>query len=116
MMLNSCTIAGHLGRDVEVKATHNGKPFTQISIALQVGWGEKKHTVWTSITVFGPQAEWLGEAKKGDLVVCSGLEYDVEEYESKDGEKKKSHKFIAGMGSTVRHVKTVKQSQGTDWD
>lgn len=97
---NNCTIAGHLTKDAELKQTSDSKPWMSINIGVNVGYGEKKTSFFTNIVIFGKQAEWLKDAKKGQFIVGSGLEYNVQERE-KDGDKKYYHGFKAGYGSEV---------------
>jgi single-stranded DNA-binding protein len=98
--LNSCNLIGHLGKDVEAKVTQNGKTIVKLSLAVNSGYGENKKTVWTVVSVFGKQAEWLAKdgGRKGDLCIIHGAEYRVDEVE-KDGEKQRYHGFaIGGIG------------------
>jgi len=103
-MLNSFTMIGNAGSDAETRYTKDNKPVTNISVALTEGWGDRKRTVWTKLRVIGAAAEFMGKVQKGDRVICSGAAYCVDEWDDKDGEKKRSHYFLAGIKATVSYL------------
>ena len=41
-------IIGHVGKNLELRYTPEGKAVTQISVASSEGYGEKKYTVWVN--------------------------------------------------------------------
>lgn len=108
-MAGRTSFFGRLGREPELKRTKDDNPVCTASVAVDSG---KKQTEWYRIRVWGVQGEWLAEAKKGDLVVCQGMEYKVEEWE-KDGETKRGHIFQTTFGSVVRAYQTVKRGEYT---
>jgi len=101
MKINSMTLAGNIGRDAEVRYTPSGKAVADISIALDQGYGDKKSVVWTKLTVWEKTAEYLSDAKTGDNIIASNVEYRTEDYENKDGVKVTKHYFLAGKFSRV---------------
>ena len=101
-MVNSCTFTGNAGRDAEIAHTSSGKPVVSLSIAMKSGWGDNAVTIWTKVRVWGKQTDWAQNIKSGDRVLVANAEYTVETYE-KDGEEKKVHMFVAGMGSSVNN-------------
>lgn len=74
--MNKFNGCGHLAKDPETKFSAGGTAFCNFSVGIsdseKVGGEWTKVTEWVSGTVFGKQAEWLGEAKKGDVVIFSG--------------------------------------------
>lgn len=74
--MNKFNGCGHLTKDPEAKFSAGGTAFCNFSVGItdseKVNGEWTKVTEWVSGTVFGKQAEWLGEAKKGDVVVFSG--------------------------------------------
>lgn len=74
--MNKFNGCGHLAKDPETKFSAGGTAFCNFSVGITNG--EKVNGEWTKVTewvngtVFGKQAEWLGEAKKGDVIVFSG--------------------------------------------
>ena len=80
-------IVGHLGRNIEVKYTPTGKLVGNFSLAVEVGFGDRKHTEWIDCTVWGINdkillAEWAG---KGTKVWLEGTPA-VQVWKNKEGE------------------------------
>ena len=89
------TIVGRLGRDAEARATSNGKNVTQFSVAADVGYGEKKQTLWRNVTVWGKSGEFCANLQKGETVAVTGrLELDSW-IDRQSGEEKKKENLIA---------------------
>lgn len=86
----SCT--GTVGRDAEVRVTPSGQSVLTVSVANNVGFGDKQQTVWLRCTLWGKRAEGglADYLKKGQAVFVSG-ELSQHEYTSKqDGTAKTS--------------------------
>ena len=85
--MNNAVFVGNLGRDRRVgTAGANNTPYMSFPIGVEVGYGEKKHTLWIGCTIFGKRAEgklgnWLG---KGAKVAVQG-EIDLDQYTKGDG-------------------------------
>jgi single-strand DNA-binding protein len=80
-MLN-LTMAGNTGKDAEYKTT-NGSEFCSFSVAVNVGYGDKKTTVWVDVTKWGKGAQGLsGILRKGSKVAVSG-ELSMREHNGK---------------------------------
>lgn len=95
-MFNKITVLGNTGRAVEVKTSKTGTNIATFSVACTVGWGDNKQTDWYNVTAFGKLAEYCQKAlqDKGALVcVCGQLK--LNEYTSKNGEKKISPEITA---------------------
>jgi single-strand DNA-binding protein len=83
---NNCSFGGHLGTDIEARHAQSGSLIANARLAVQTGWGEKKSTLWLTITAFGKTAERMVEwgLAKGSLILVSGkLEEQV--WEKQDG-------------------------------
>ena len=81
--------SGHLGRDPETRELDGGKTMARMSIGVNVGFGERKQTLWVNAVAFGRTAETIGRfCKKGAYVEVSG-ELRPNEWE-KDGVKNRS--------------------------
>jgi single-strand DNA-binding protein len=90
MSLNVWTFTGRLGRDAESKYLPNGTAVLEFSPAVDVGFGEKKSTLWPRCALFGPRGEKLVQyLTKGQLVAVSG-ELSVREYTNSSGVTKTS--------------------------
>ncbi len=85
-------ICGFLGRDVELKFLPSGDAVAKFSVATSERFkkdGEQQEkTLWWSVTVWGRQAETCNQyLSKGSQVWIDGKP-GVDEYTSRDGEKK----------------------------
>lgn len=93
-MLNSITLIGRVGRDVEVKTLQNGNVVANFSLATSEKYtdkatGEKKEiTDWHSLTIWGPLASVAEKyLKKGDLAYFQGKSR-TRSYDDANGVKK----------------------------
>jgi single-strand DNA-binding protein len=76
------TLAGNTGRDAEHKATANSE-LCSFPVAVSVGYGENKSTVWVDVTKWGKGAEGLARIlRKGSKVAVSG-ELSMREHNGK---------------------------------
>lgn len=102
--LNRITLMGHLGRDVEVKESQNGKLWTQFSLSTQrkVGDGEKK-TDWHDVVAFGWTAKGCEGWKKGGVVYVEGILTNTKW--EKDGVVNKTSRIVADMAVKVDTAK-----------
>jgi len=85
--MNQAFFVGRLGRDAELRYTGAGKAVSNFSIAVDVGWGDKKHTLWVSCTLWEKAAESLTPfLTKGKQVAVSG-QIDMRTYTNRNEEK-----------------------------
>lgn len=87
-MSNIFTFTGTIGRDCEVRYSPSGTAILNVTIANNIGYGDKQQTLWIRVVLFGKRAEGnlQNYLKKGQQVFASG-ELSQNEYE-KDGVKK----------------------------
>ena len=96
--LNKVILIGHLGGDPEVRRLDNGRSVANFSLATSENYkkenGEEVSTTeWHRIVVWTPLAEIAEKyLKKGSQVYVEG-KIKTEEYEGKDGIKRKSIKI-----------------------
>lgn len=85
----SCT--GTVGRDAEVRYLPSGQAVLNVSVANNVGFGERQQTIWLRVVVWGKRAEGQLKdfLKKGQQVFVSG-ELTMSEYKANDGTMKTS--------------------------
>ena len=77
------SLAGNLGRDAEHKTTTTGQDRCSFSVAVSVGFGENKSTVWVDVTRWGKGAEGLARIlRKGSKVAVIG-ELSMREHNGK---------------------------------
>lgn len=90
------TLLGHLGSDAEMRYTPNGAQVTQASIAADVGFGDKRQTVWVRVSAFGKTAEVLSErGKKGALALVIGDLQPLEIWTGRDGTARCEYRMVA---------------------
>lgn len=96
MYYNKTLIAGHAGRDFELKYSTNGEAYGGTSIAISKRWKSKEgeqreRTDWVRITAFGKTAESMSNhIKKGTGVFIEGAITTSEYTDKKTGEKRTS--------------------------
>ena len=81
------TVAGRVGQAREVKEVA-GSSVLNFSVATDVGFGDKKQTIWFDCAVWGKRADSLAPyITKGTPVTVTG-EGGEREYDGKDGTTK----------------------------
>lgn len=81
--LNSWNITGRLTKDAEFKTLSSGKHMTEISCAVNTGFGQYKKTTYVKVSVWGDSLQKLVPyLKKGSLIATSG-ELTTNEWTSK---------------------------------
>ena len=90
MSLNVWSFTGRLGRDAEIKHLPSGSSVLELSPAVDVGYGERKTTIWPRCSLFGERGVKLAQyLTKGTQVAVSG-EMSLREYNANDGTTKAS--------------------------
>jgi single-strand DNA-binding protein len=86
---------GRLGRDAELRATKQGKPWLSFSLAVDTEGEEDALTTWVRVAYFGEDAESLsGRLQRGVEVYCEGrLKLDT--WTAKDGLKRTGLSVVA---------------------
>lgn len=88
MSLNVWCFTGRLGRDAETRYLPAGTQVLEFSVAVDVGYGDKKNTIWTKCTLFGDRGGKLAQyLTKGTQVAVSG-EVNLREWQDRDGGKR----------------------------
>lgn len=89
MSLNTITIVGNLGADVEVINTNNGTTFYRLSVATTETWKDKQtnekksHTTWHKCMLYGNYGNLTQYLRKGQCVAITGTQRnDVIDYKS----------------------------------
>lgn len=104
--MNRVQLAGHLGRDPELKSTKGGTSICNLSVATterrKDGDNWVNHTEWHTVVVWGKKAEFCAkDLRKGSFVTVSGSLY-TEKWE-KDGQTHYSTKIKADMDAGVEY-------------
>jgi len=97
-MSNVMSFIGTVGRDAEVRYTPAGLAILNVTVANNVGFGDKQQTLWIQVTLFGKRAEGALQnyLKKGQQVFVSG-ELNQREYKANDGSTKTSLEINANI-------------------
>jgi single-strand DNA-binding protein len=67
----TAAIVGRLGKDAEVKQLQGGTVIN-FSVAVDVGYGDKKETLWIDCAKWGEKTGVAAYLKKGQQVALSG--------------------------------------------
>ena len=88
-MSNVFSCVGTCGRDAELRYTPQGSPVLSVSVANNIGFGDKQQTLWILVVLWGKRAEGnlKDYLKKGQQVFVSG-ELSQNEYKANDGTMK----------------------------
>ncbi len=86
--MNNFTATGRLGRDAEVRYTQQGTAIASFPLAVDVGFGDNKRTLWLRCNIWGKRAEGglIQYLIKGAQVAVSG-EISTSEWDKQDGGK-----------------------------
>ena len=92
--MNKVTLIGRITKDTELRYTNSNKAYTQFSLAVNTGYGEKERTDYIECVVWGKLAENLNKyCSKGSKIAVEGR-IQNQSYE-KDGSKRYVTKVIA---------------------
>lgn len=81
--MNSFNGIGRIGRDAVTRPTGNGKPVTSWPLAIDVGWGERKTTLWLDCALWGERGQKVADyLTKGTQIGVTG-EIGTREHEGK---------------------------------
>ena len=79
-------LTGNLGKDAEMRFTPTGTAILNFSLPIDIGFGEKKETMWVRCAMFGERAQKVAEyLVKGKGVQVVGEFRMPTIYEGKNG-------------------------------
>jgi single-strand DNA-binding protein len=85
--MNIGTFAGRLGRDAELKPLPSGKALLEFSLAVDVGFGDKKATEWVKCVIWSEARHGVAPyLTKGSAVTVMGR-IKSNAYQGKEGLK-----------------------------
>jgi len=94
--MNNTQQIGRIGNDIEIRYTTSGKAVAEISLAITLGYGEQKRTMWMPVTLWGQTAETAHKyAKKGDMIAITGRLDEDEWNDKQTGAIRKKVKIVA---------------------
>jgi single-strand DNA-binding protein len=80
------TATGRLGKDAELRSLNSGDKILSFSVGSDIGYGDKKQTIWLDCSIFGARGEKLAQfLTKGTSVTVIG-EFGQRTYQNKSGE------------------------------
>ena len=111
-MSNVFSFTGTVGRDAEVRYAPSGVAILNVTVANNIGFGDKQQTLWIRVVVFGKRAEGQLQnyLKKGQQVFVSG-ELSQSEYKANDGTTKTSLELNATIIDLIGKRNEASQSQ-----
>ena len=97
-MSNVFSFTGTVGRDAEVRYLPSGQAVLNVTVANNIGFGDKQQTLWIRCALWGKRAEGQLQnyLKKGQQVFVSG-ELSQSEYRAQDGSTKTSLELNANI-------------------
>lgn len=97
-MSNVFSFTGTVGRDAEVRTTPSGQVVLNVTVANNIGFGDRQQTIWIRVALWGKRAEGQLQnyLKKGQQVFVSG-ELSQSEYQANDGTTKTSLELNANI-------------------
>lgn len=90
--MNTITLTGNIGKEIELKTTPAGKTVCSFSLAVRDG---KDKTLWVNIVAWNKTAEILDRyAHKGSKIAVQGR-LSIRDYTNKEGEKRYITEVVA---------------------
>lgn len=81
--MNNFSCIGRVGKDAVVRSTQSGKLVAGWSLAVDVGYGDNKQTLWIDCALWGDRAHKLADyIRKGDRLGVHG-ELGTREHDGK---------------------------------
>jgi single-strand DNA-binding protein len=124
-MSNVFSFTGTVGSDAEVRYAPSGVAVLNVTVANNVGFGDKQKTNWVRVVLFGKRAEGnlKDYLKKGQTVFVSG-ELTQSEYQANDGSTKSNLELNANIidligkkdGSAQQRPAPARQAAADDFN
>ena len=111
-MSNVFSFTGTIGRDAEVRYAPSGLAVLNVTVANNIGFGDKEKTLWIRVALFGKRAEGSLKdyLKKGQQVFVSG-ELTQSEYRANDGTTKTALELNANIIDLIGKRSEASQPQ-----
>ena len=111
--INSINVTGRITADFELRHTTSGTAVCDIPVAINSGWGDKQKTIFIDVTVWGKTGESCSQhLGKGSPIGVTGR-LDFEQWDGKDGERRKKYKITADNVSFLPRQKNGGDGQQT---
>jgi single-strand DNA-binding protein len=111
-MSNTFTAVCTVVRDAEVRYLASGAAVLNVTVANNIGYGDKQKTLFIRCALFGKRAEGQLSSYllKGQQILVSG-ELSENEYQANDGTTKKSLELVANIIDLVGGKRESSQAQ-----
>lgn len=108
---------GNLGHDVTLQYTDDGKLFGKTSVAVEVGYGDKKDTLWLQAVVWGEQnaQRFHDYCQKGTRVYLTGTP-GVNAWKTKDGDVRSQMTFTIQEFRVLSGGRPKEDAEPTPYD
>lgn len=92
--MNTCIFTGRTTADIELRYTRDNMAVSSFSLAVDDGYGEKRHTSFFNMTAFGKSAESLQKYVAKGTKIAVAARARQETWTTKEGQKRSSIEFI----------------------
>lgn len=110
MSFQTVVIGGFVSKDPEVRTTPNGVKVTSFSIPVDVGYGERKSTLWFNCISFKEKAEFASKLKKGSSVHVTGTLSERSWDDKETGQKRTKQELIV---DTINFLNSKPTGEGS---
>ena len=109
MDLNSVNLSGRLTRDPEIKDIGEGKRVAKLSVAVDIGWGDKKKTAFIDVTAWGKVVDFLEKYfSKGMAILITGR-LNYESWTDRESGKQRNKLSVTAESVYFKEKKTEGQ-------
>ena len=113
--MNKVILTGNIGK-IEGQYTPTGKYVCKGTLAVSVGWGDRKSTNWYNFAAWGSQGERMNEwFSVGTHILIDGT-LELREWTDKDGNKHISPDVIVNYFELAGKRKEKEQEEETPYD
>jgi len=117
--MNCCSFTGRLVDDpkLEYSTGADGKTITRAGFRLAVGRRKQGETDFFNFTLWGRGAEFFTKyCGKGQRVGLSGCRAEVNEWTTREGEKRRDVRFIVGDWHFADGKRDAETAHGDAWE
>lgn len=95
MDLNTVSLTGRLGDNIELRETTGGKSVGEVNLAVDAGFGDNKKTIWIGLVMWGKTAEAAAQyLSRGRRIAVSGR-LDQDEWRDKEsGQQRRKTRVV----------------------
>lgn len=109
--MNTINMIGNWTKDNELKYTANGNAVLQNTLAINEGYGDKKHTYFIPVVIWQKQAENVANyTGKGSKVAVNG-KITQRSYEDKQGNKRSVIEVVANPYQGIEFLDNKKKAE-----